>query len=70
MKRGDHYDHIVLQSFDSQLHSDAIFSHLVSIMAMRNVHNMVGEVLWKCTDSPEFDGVLALDKVITDVAEE
>lgn len=55
IQKGDDYDHIVSPSFDARLHSDAILGHMSSILAMRHLHNVVGEVLSKYTDGPEYD---------------
>lgn len=55
IQKGDNYEHVVSPSFDARLHSDAILGHMSSILAMRHVHNVVGEVLSKYTDGPEYD---------------
>jgi hypothetical protein len=67
MQRGDHYDHVVSASFDDQLHRDVVFSHLLSILAMNNVHNVVGELMFRCTDDPEHEDEGAGDREIPEV---
>ena len=67
MQRGDHYDHVVSASFDDQLHCDVVFSHLLSILAMKNVHNAVGEVMFRCIHDTEHGDEGAGDRDIPEV---
>ena len=55
MQKGDDYNHVVSPSFDARLHSDAILAHLLSIMAMQQLHSVAGDILSKYTDGPEYD---------------
>ena len=55
IQKGDDYDHIVSPSFNARLHSNAILGHMSSILAMRHLHNVVGEVLSKYTNGPEYN---------------
>jgi hypothetical protein len=44
-----------MPSFDSRIHSDALLAHLSSILAMRQLHNVVGEFIMDYTEGPEYN---------------